>query len=211
MALPCLALTAGVAWLGCRTGSELSVSILYLVLVLVLVAMAMSVWQVGGWFGYAACGLSALGWYLADMATGHVYSHEAIPVWNALVRLGFFGVTAYWLGRIKHMLLRLTALAERDALTGLLNHGAFVARADAVLAVARREHRPVALAFMGLDGFKRVNDTSGHAADDAARRGAGAGACATAIRAPGWGERRVCVAAALYRSARRARRVRGRA
>ncbi|MGE0386683.1 MAG: diguanylate cyclase [Gammaproteobacteria bacterium] len=35
-----------------------------------------------------------------------------------------------------------------------------------MIRISRRLHRPVALGFMDLDGFKGVNDTRGHAAGD---------------------------------------------
>lgn len=58
--------------------------------------------------------------------------------------------------------------AARDALTGLLNRGAL----DTVLAeVARRTEsvgQPLGLVMVDVDHFKRVNDTRGHPAGDAA-------------------------------------------
>ena len=57
-------------------------------------------------------------------------------------------------------------LAHHDGLTGLPNRRSFAERLDALLALARRHHHPVALMFIDLDGFKAVNDTHGHAAGD---------------------------------------------
>ena len=57
--------------------------------------------------------------------------------------------------------------ARRDSLTGLANRRAF----DEELEHAEAAGRPVALALVDLDDFKRVNDTRGHAAgDDVLRR-----------------------------------------
>jgi diguanylate cyclase (GGDEF)-like protein len=64
----------------------------------------------------------------------------------------------------------LAALAATDPVTGLPNQRALVAALDGELARRLRSHRPCALLFLDLDHFKRVNDTHGHAAGDAALR-----------------------------------------
>jgi len=61
---------------------------------------------------------------------------------------------------------RIHRLAYFDALTGMPNRGHFLERVDGELARARREDRRVALLFLDLDGFKRINDSLGHAAGD---------------------------------------------
>ena len=58
--------------------------------------------------------------------------------------------------------------ASHDALTGLLNRGAFEAGLRALLAEPGR--RPFALALLDVDHFKQINDRYGHAAGDAALR-----------------------------------------
>jgi diguanylate cyclase (GGDEF)-like protein len=61
---------------------------------------------------------------------------------------------------------RLVDLAEADPLTGLPNRGAAVRIIETNLAVARRTGTQLAVMFLDLDGFKRVNDTLGHHAGD---------------------------------------------
>ncbi len=57
-------------------------------------------------------------------------------------------------------------LANHDSLTGLLNRAAFQSRLEKSLAQAQQNGGAVALLFIDLDGFKRVNDTEGHRAGD---------------------------------------------
>jgi diguanylate cyclase (GGDEF)-like protein len=57
--------------------------------------------------------------------------------------------------------------ACHDYLTGLLNRAAFSERLHHAIVRARRSERRVALLFIDLDGFRRINDTLGHDAGDA--------------------------------------------
>ena len=61
----------------------------------------------------------------------------------------------------------LAAQALSDPLTGLANHRAFHERLRAEVARARRYDRPLALAVIDIDHFKRLNDLHGHQAGDA--------------------------------------------
>jgi diguanylate cyclase (GGDEF)-like protein/PAS domain S-box-containing protein len=61
---------------------------------------------------------------------------------------------------------RLTQLADRDALTGLLNRRRFHEDLERMLAESRRRSSPVGLLMLDLDGFKAINDTYGHHAGD---------------------------------------------
>lgn len=58
------------------------------------------------------------------------------------------------------------SLAHTDMLTGLCNRRGLLARGGAAVEQARRSGRPLALLFLDLDHFKRINDTLGHHAGD---------------------------------------------
>lgn len=56
--------------------------------------------------------------------------------------------------------------ATLDPLTRLPNRRGFVPMAEHRLEVAKRNHQPLALMFVDVDGLKHVNDTLGHAMGD---------------------------------------------
>jgi diguanylate cyclase (GGDEF)-like protein len=60
--------------------------------------------------------------------------------------------------------LRLSSV--RDSLTGLLSRSHFDERLATELIRSARQRRPLALAVIDLDGFKRINDTYGHPSGD---------------------------------------------
>ncbi len=66
--------------------------------------------------------------------------------------------------------MALERLASIDALSGALNRHAFDVRSRAELERAARHRLPVSLLLLDIDHFKRVNDTHGHPAGDAAIR-----------------------------------------
>ena len=68
------------------------------------------------------------------------------------------------------LVARLTDLAVRDPLTGVLNRAAFEDQLRREVALSARHGRPYALAVLDLDHFKQVNDRFGHAAGDRALR-----------------------------------------
>ncbi len=62
---------------------------------------------------------------------------------------------------------RLHFLVHHDALTGLPNRTAFLAQLDHLMVAARASDTQLALLFIDLDHFKRVNDSVGHTRGDA--------------------------------------------
>ena len=57
-------------------------------------------------------------------------------------------------------------LATHDSLTGLINRSHFIECLDQALRRTARQSRHVAVVYVDLDGFKRVNDRGGHSLGD---------------------------------------------
>jgi len=70
------------------------------------------------------------------------------------------------LAQTKHLLTAAIERADRDPLTGLLNHRAFHKRLEQEAEDARRSGQPLAVAMMDLDNFKFFNDGYGHSIGD---------------------------------------------
>jgi diguanylate cyclase (GGDEF)-like protein/PAS domain S-box-containing protein len=63
---------------------------------------------------------------------------------------------------------QLRMLALDDDLTGLRNRRGFIVFGNQLLSVLQRTGEPASLLFLDVDQLKRINDTEGHAAGDAA-------------------------------------------
>jgi diguanylate cyclase (GGDEF)-like protein/PAS domain S-box-containing protein len=93
----------------------------------------------------------------------------------------------------KHAEEKIRFLAYYDRLTSLPNRRSFAERLNLALANAQRHDRLVATLLLGLDRFKRVNDTLGHRAGDhllqqVADRLLGCVRCTDVIGRPGAGD-----------------------
>jgi diguanylate cyclase (GGDEF)-like protein/PAS domain S-box-containing protein len=91
------------------------------------------------------------GTYIPEVVDGHV---EGVYVLIS-------DVTA-----MKEAEARLETQARTDALTGLPNRYAFNETLAGALTRSRRSELPIALFFLDVDKFKRINDTLGHGAGD---------------------------------------------
>lgn len=146
------------------TGYELSVSVFY------LVPVSFGAWYNGRRFGFSVSILCSIIWYFAEINGGRVYSHIGVPVWNALVHLGFFLAGAYAATKLAQSLAWARTQALIDPLTGLSTRRAFDIRLEQGLALARRNSKPISIAFIDVDDFKGINDRFGHQEGDRALR-----------------------------------------
>ena len=79
--------------------------------------------------------------------------------------VGWYGMV-YDVTRRDHALQDLRDKATHDVLTGLPNRMLFNERLEHALLNAQRRQKSVAVMFIDLDNFKRINDVMGHAAGD---------------------------------------------
>jgi diguanylate cyclase (GGDEF)-like protein len=142
------------------TAEELSFSLFYLFGVLWVT------WFVGRGPGYRAALLVVALEYSLDLFAGRATLHPAIPIWNSVLRLMFFGGVVYLLSALKAARLEEQRLARTDPLTGAANYRAFREAAERELSRARRYARPLAMAYIDVDNFKEVNDLFGHQTGD---------------------------------------------
>lgn len=100
-------------------------------------------------------------------------SGEEISTWQVIMtHKDANGVFEYWtsvardIRERKMMEDRLSFQATHDALTGMPNRLLMRDRLQQAIAGAKRERRLMAVVFLDLDNFKRINDTLGHAHGD---------------------------------------------
>jgi diguanylate cyclase (GGDEF)-like protein len=149
-----------VGYLDYATGVDISFSIFY------LVPVSLAAWYLGNFPGLMTAVVSAAVWMAMEMLGGHVTHPPWAPYWNAAVRFGFFLITVLLLHRLRETLERETRMARSDVLTGVLNGRAFEESARSWMAMAEREGKPLTVAYIDVDDFKRVNDVHGHAEGD---------------------------------------------
>jgi diguanylate cyclase (GGDEF)-like protein len=70
--------------------------------------------------------------------------------------------------RLQSLVEQLDGLAHRDPLVDLPNRRAFIATLETLIARVERYNYPAAMLFVDVDGLKKINDTLGHTAGDAA-------------------------------------------
>ena len=149
------------------TGYELSISVFY------LLPIAIAVWYASRNLGYIASAVSAASWMLVEGTTSQSYTRHWVLYWNTATRLLFFVVVAYLVSELRLQLVRQRQLARTDDLTGLLNRTGFFERATPIISAAARYGDIIAIGYVDLDGFKKINDTLGHAQGDEVLRSVG--------------------------------------
>lgn len=112
-------------------------------------------------------GLLALGQYgLLVTLAGFTLGQEGPGPGAVATRLGLLAATALVTTTVVVRAGRLRLLSTTDRLTGLASRTAFEQRLQEELGRARRYERPLTVALLDVDHFKRLNDAHGHAGGD---------------------------------------------
>ncbi len=149
-------------------------NILYLLIAIVAIVSVTIAWRRGS----TAAGIFLLAWIPQSLFTAtrasQLLLHLPQPSWIEYGMLMTFSLSSIVLTlglslsviRAREERDRAQHLAERDALTGVLNRRAMMARLAESLTEARHQSTPLSLLFLDLDFFKDINDRYGHLAGD---------------------------------------------
>lgn len=142
------------------SGYEMSFSLFYLIPITISVVLS------GFKVGVIISIISALSWYFADNMAGNDYGSLIVPVWNTVMRLGYFLLHTFLLSKFLDLFIRVNNDSLIDSLTGIHNRRYFYGMIEHELVRFRRSDRAFTLIYFDLDNFKTVNDTMGHYSGD---------------------------------------------
>lgn len=137
-------------------GFEISLSIFY------LGPVGIAAWYAGRRFGVLIALISTLTALAADFSAGHHIIRLGIVLWTGFLHLGFMLVVTVLLDRLHRHIENEKKLARLDPVTGIFNRRAFMEHLQYCLQIEAREGKPITLAYIDLDDFKRINDQYGH-------------------------------------------------
>jgi diguanylate cyclase (GGDEF)-like protein len=125
--------------------------------------------------GYLTVGLYA-GYFLPRRVAAALVAVTVLAFAAALELSGLPRVLAAWVTlstvnalstlTLSNLVGQLHRLADHDLVTGVLNRAGLAKAAQPLLAAAERYGQPLSAIVIDLDGFKKINDTAGHAAGD---------------------------------------------
>jgi len=112
--------------------------------------------------------LATATWIVGDIASGRDHAFHWIPWANGVTRFVTYAIVVALADQVRVQLSRAQELSVRDPLTGLINRHALLDFGTREVDRSRRYAHSLAVAFIDLDNFKRLNDGEGHGRGDAA-------------------------------------------
>ncbi len=107
--LASVAVLTAVSYVDYVTGYESLFFVFY------FIPVALCAWYLGRWASLLMSLLSAVSWFVVDVASDHQYPHEGIRYWNAFTCFLAFGVLGWVLSRLRHSLQQARTAREELA------------------------------------------------------------------------------------------------
>ncbi len=142
------------------TNYDVSVSLLYLFPIMLIA------WYEGGVLVAIMSIFSVINWAIADMVSGHIYSHFAIPLWNAVMMLGMFLIIGYTITMLKKLLVKEREHSHDDDLTNVANMRFFYEQASVEINRLAINKRPLTLVYLAIDNLRFINESLGYVTGD---------------------------------------------
>ena len=156
LAFPVILLVVFIAWIEKSLSHQIKFSLLYFIPILAATRFfGMKV----GVIASVSCALITL---VIDLFSAAKYVFWFIPHLNAGMILVVYVLAVLLDGQYR----RESQMARTDPLTGLLNRKAFFELLEAEAERCKRYHRPVSIAYVDVDDFKKLNDQYGHTTGD---------------------------------------------
>ncbi len=117
-------------------------------------------------YGVTGALIAAGMWVLADSLAEKQFSSSWVMLVNGVTHFLNYGLLVFLAHHIRLEMQKVQKSARLDALTGLQNRRGFQESGILEIERARRYSRALAVVFIDLDNFKKLNDTRGHDAGD---------------------------------------------